>query len=189
MLSVLLHPEPLLLLRCEASHTPAQHSLILGLPFASSKHHCPDNGLWSDRLTPNILAERSLWDHVPCRLPCLERGWQRCGPFSVTRFSLSRMEPVTGAAKARRNGLNYAIGASATGCLQIHHKSTKDTALVHARRRRRAIDYKSHKTKTVRASDAHPSYRLKALPLSDVHCVRTVEARSHGGLTCCSSKG
>ncbi len=66
MLSALLHPEPLLL-RSAASHIPAHHLLILGLPFASSRHHCPDNNLWSDRLTPNILAEKILVES--CTLP------------------------------------------------------------------------------------------------------------------------
>ncbi len=67
MLSVLLHPEPLLLLRSAASHTPAHHLLILNLLFASSRHHCPDNNLWSDRLTPNSLAEKILVGS--CTLP------------------------------------------------------------------------------------------------------------------------
>ncbi len=119
MLSALLHPEPLLL-RSAASHIPAHHLLILGLPFASSKHHCPDNNLWSDRLTPNTLAERSLLNHVPYRLMCLERRWLCCGPFSVPGCSLSRMEPKTGTAKARTNDLNYFIEALARGSLQIH---------------------------------------------------------------------
>ncbi len=151
MLSALLHPEPLLLCS-EASHIPTHHLLILNLPFvlplqvASTIVQITACGLTDSHRT--FLLKRSLWDHVPCRLPCLELGWHRCGPFSVPGFSLSRMEPVTGTAKARTNDLNYFIEALARIFADTSN-STKDTALVHARRRRRMIDYKSRKTKPV----------------------------------------